>query len=204
MPLVEADGDPPPSDAITAARAALAAGGVIGIPTDTVYGLAADPSVAGGTDALFALKGRPSSVALPVLVSGVEQADLIGDLSDGAHALARSLWPGGLTLVVGRRPGVDMDLGGAPDRIGLRCPAHPVPLELCRRSGPLAATSANRHGESDLASASEVAETFPGLLVLDGGECRGVSSTVVDATGDAPRLIRAGAVAWEEVLAAWG
>jgi len=204
LPLVEADGDPPPSDAITAAGAALAAGGVIGIPTDTVYGLAADPSVPGGTDALFALKGRPSSVALPVLVSGVEQADLIGDLSDGAHALARSLWPGGLTLVVGRRPGVAMDLGGRPDRIGLRCPGHPVPLELCRRSGPLAATSANRHGESDLASASEVAETFPGLLVLDGGECRGVSSTVVDATGDAPRLIRAGAVSWEDVLAAWG
>lgn len=204
MPLVEADGDPPPSDAITAARAALAAGGVIGIPTDTVYGLAADPAVPGGTDALFALKGRPSTVALPVLVSGVEQADLIGDLSDGAHALARSLWPGGLTLVVGRRPGIDMDLGGRPDRIGLRCPAHPVPLELCRRSGPLAATSANRHGDSDLASASEVAETFPGLLVLDGGECRGVSSTVVDATGDAPELLRAGAVAWEDVLAAWG
>ena len=204
MPLVEADGDPPPSDAITAARAALAAGGVIGIPTDTVYGLAADPAVPGGTDALFALKGRPGTVALPVLVSGVEQADLIGDLSDGAHALARSLWPGGLTLVVGRRPGIDMDLGGRPDRIGLRCPAHPVPLELCRRSGPLAATSANRHGESDLASASEVAETFPGLLVLDGGECRGVSSTVVDATGDAPELLRAGAVPWEDVLAAWG
>lgn len=204
MPLVEADGDPPPSDAITAARAALAAGGVIGIPTDTVYGLAADPVVPGGTDALFALKGRPTSVALPVLVSGVEQADLIGDLSDGAHALARSLWPGGLTLVVDRRPGVDMDLGGRPDRIGLRCPAHPVPLDLCRRSGPLAATSANRHGESDLASASEVAEAFPGLLVLDGGECRGVSSTVVDATGDVPQLIRAGAVAWEDVLTAWG
>jgi L-threonylcarbamoyladenylate synthase len=204
LPLVEADGDPPPSDAITAARAALAAGGVIGIPTDTVYGLAADPAVPGGTDALFALKGRPSSVALPVLVSGVVQADLIGDLSDGAHALARSLWPGGLTLVVGRRSGIDMDLGGRPDRIGLRCPAHPVPLELCRRSGPLAATSANRHGDSDLASASEVAETFPGLLVLDGGECRGVSSTVVDATGDTPQLIRAGAVTWEEVLAAWG
>ena len=204
MPLVEADGDPPPSDAITAARAALAAGGVIGLPTDTVYGLAADPAVPGGTDALFALKGRPTAVALPVLVSGVEQADLIGDLSDGAHALARTLWPGGLTLVVERRPGVDMDLGGDPTRIGLRCPAHPVPLELCRRSGPLAATSANRHGESDLASASEVAETFPGLLVLDGGECRGVSSTVVDATGDTPQLIRAGAVPWEDVLAAWG
>ena len=203
MPLVEAPGDPPSAHVITAARAALAAGGVVGLPTDTVYGLAVDPGVAGATDALFALKGRPTATALPVLVSGVDQADRLGDLSDGAHALARSLWPGGLTLVVGRRPGVSMELGGRSDRIGLRCPAHPVPLELCRQSGPLAATSANRHGEADLASASEVAETFPGLLVLDGGECRGVSSTVVDATEDEPRLIRAGAVPWEEVLAAW-
>ncbi|HUZ43772.1 MAG TPA: L-threonylcarbamoyladenylate synthase [Acidimicrobiales bacterium] len=204
MPLVEAAGDPPSADAVTAARAALSAGGVVGLPTDTVYGLAVDPAVTGATGALFALKGRPVGTALPVLVAGVEQADRLGDLSDGAHALARSLWPGGLTLVVGRRSGVDMELGGRPDRIGLRCPAHPVPLALCRQSGPLAATSANRHGEPDLASASEVAETFPGLLVLDGGECRGVSSTVVDATEDEPRLLRAGAVAWEEVLEAWG
>ena len=176
----------------------------MGLPTDTVYGLAVDPAVAGATGALFALKGRPVGTALPVLVAGVEQADRLGDLSDGAHALARSLWPGGLTLVVGRRSGVEMELGGRPDFIGLRCPAHPVPLALCRQSGPLAATSANRHGEPDLASASEVAEIFPGLLVLDGGECRGVSSTVVDASEDEPRLLRAGAVPWEEVLAAWG
>ncbi|MHB1446159.1 MAG: L-threonylcarbamoyladenylate synthase [Acidimicrobiales bacterium] len=204
MPLVEAAGDPPSPDAITAARATLSAGGVVALPTDTVYGLAADPAVAGATGALFALKGRPVGTALPVLVAGVEQADRLGDLSDGAHALARSLWPGGLTLVVGRRPGVEMELGGRPDRIGLRCPSHPVPLALCRQSGPLAVTSANRHGEPDLASASEVAETFPGLLVLDGGECRGVSSTVVDASEDQPRLLRAGAVPWEDVLAAWG
>jgi L-threonylcarbamoyladenylate synthase len=175
----------------------------VGLPTDTVYGLAADPAVSGSTAAIFALKGRPSSVALPVLVSGVDQADELGALSDGAHALARSLWPGGLTIVVGRRPGVELDLGGGNATIGLRCPAHPVPLELCRLSGPLVATSANRHGEPDLAGAEEVAEAFPGLLVLDGGECRGVSSTVVDATGEEPRLLRPGALPWDEVLSAW-
>lgn len=204
MPLVEVVGDPPQPDAIAAAGAALAAGGVVGIPTDTVYGLAANPSVPGATDAIFALKGRPGSTPLPVLVTGVGQADQLGALSDGAHALARSLWPGGLTIVVERRPGVILELGGTTDRIGLRCPAHPVPLELCRQAGPLAATSANRHGEPDMASAPEVAETFPGLLVLDGGECRGVASTVVDATGEEPVLLRAGAVPWEDVLSAWG
>lgn len=203
MPVVEALGDPPPPDALEAARAALAAGGVVGLPTDTVYGLAADPAVEGATLAIFALKGRPGSTPLPVLVSGIAQADSVAVLGVGARALIGRLWPGGLTVVVPRRTGVAFELGGSPETIGLRCPAHPIPVQLCR-SGPLVATSANRHGEPDLASAAEVAEAFPGLLVLDGGECRGVSSTVVDATGQQPRLLRTGAVPWEDVLRAWG
>ena len=172
------------------------------MPTDTVYGLAAAPGVAGATAAVFALKGRPDDTPLPVLVSGREQAEAVGRMDGPAARLAERFWPGGLTLVVPRRPGVDWELGGNPATIGLRCPAHPVPRELCARCGPLVATSANRHGEPALAGAAEVVEAFPGLVVLDGGECRGVPSTVVDLTGNEPRLLRSGAVAWEDVLQA--
>ena len=201
MPLLDASRAGPARDeAVAAAGAVLAAGGVVGLPTDTVYGLAVAPGVAGATAAVFALKGRPEDTPLPVLVDGPEQAGEVGDLAGAAGELARRLWPGGLTLVVPRRPGVDWDLGGPPHTIGLRCPAHPVPRQLCARCGPLATTSANRHGEPALAGAAEVVEAFPGLLVLDGGEGRGVASTVVDLTGPEPRLLRAGAVAWEDVL----
>jgi tRNA threonylcarbamoyl adenosine modification protein (Sua5/YciO/YrdC/YwlC family) len=169
-----------------------------------VYGLAAAPGVEGATAAVFALKGRPGGAPLPVLVAGLGQASSLGQLEGAAAALAERLWPGGLTLVVPRRPGIGWELGGDPATIGLRCPAHEVARELCRRCGPLVATSANRHGEPDLASAAEVVDAFPGLVVLDGGECRGVASTVVDLTGAEPRRVRAGAVPWEDVLAALG
>ena len=203
MPLIDATGTGPDLDAaLDAAAAALQAGGVIGLPTDTVYGLAAAPEVEGATAAVFALKGRPGDSALPVLVADRGQAAGLGDLGGPAGVLAARLWPGGITLLVRRRPGVTWDLGGDPATIGLRCPAHDVARELSRRCGPLVATSANRHGEPALAGAAEVVEAFPGLVVLDGGECRGVASTVVDLTGPEPRLVRAGAVPWEDVAAA--
>ena len=210
MPLIDATGTGTDLDAaLDAAAAALGAGGVVGVPTDTVYGLAAAPEVEGATAAVFALKGRPEGAALPVLVAGFDQAAGVGDMEGAAGVLAGRLWPGGLTLVVRRRAGVEWDLGGDPATIGLRCPAHEVARELCRRCGPLVATSANRHGEPALASAAEVVEAFPGLVVLDGGECRGVASTVVDLTGPEPRLLRAGEVPWEDVTDAlavggWG
>ena len=210
MPLIDATGTGPDLDAaLGAAAAALAAGGVVGIPTETVYGLAAAPGVEGATEAVFALKGRPGEAALPVLVAGLDQADAAGEMEGAAGELAARLWPGGLTIVVRRRPGIEWDLGGDPATIGLRCPDHEVARELCRRCGPLVATSANRHGEPALAGADEVVDAFPGLVVVDGGVCRGVASTVVDLTGDEPRLLRVGAVPWEDVLAAlavggWG
>ena len=203
MPLIDATGTGPDLDAaLDAAAAALRAGGVVGIPTETVYGLAAAPGVEGATEAVFALKGRPGGTALPVMVAGFDQAATLGEMEGAAGVLAGSLWPGGLTLVVHRRPGVGWDLGGDAATIGLRCPDHEVARELCRRCGPLVATSANRHGEPALAGAAEVVDAFPGLVVLDGGECRGVASTVVDLIGPEPRLIRAGAVPWEDVLGA--
>lgn len=196
------------------AARALRAGAVVGIPTDTVYGLAADPTRPGATAALFAVKGRPSTAELPVLVADVDQADALagdGGLSGAARALASVLWPGGLTLVVARRPGVDWELGGDGATIGLRCPASAPARALCRQVGPLATTSANRHGSPPLVTAAELAAEFGDELaaVVDGGRCAGLPSTVVDVSAadgagvrgpDGIRLVRAGAVPWETVL----
>ena len=184
---------------------ALQAGEVVAVPTDTVYGLAVDPSRAGATGRLFAVKGRPADVALPVLVADIAQAERLWELAVAAVArrLAERFWPGPLTVVVARAAGIDWDLGGDVSTIGLRCPDHELVRELCRLVGPLATTSANRHGEPPLRTAGAVTDCFGAALpVIDGGECDGEPSTVVDATTDPLRCLRAGAIAWEAVLEA--
>ena len=199
--LVDARGATPPEGAIAAAVDALRQGDIIGIPTDTVYGLAADPWHSGASDRLFLVKGRPRNVELPVFVAGRDQAmDLAEALPDTAAALMAEFWPGALTIVVPRRADLAADLGEDDATIGLRCPAHPVPLELCRRFGPYATTSANRHGQPPVTDAAVLARDLPGVeLVLDAGACSGEPSTVVDATGEVPKLLRAGSIPWERI-----
>jgi L-threonylcarbamoyladenylate synthase len=201
--IVPAAGDPPPAAAIASAVRALRGGDIVGVPTDTVYGLAADPFRAGATDRLFRAKGRPRNVELPVLVAGVDQAlELAFSVPAAARRLMDRYWPGPLTLVLPRRPDLDADLGEDDATIGVRCPAHPVPLALCREVGPLATTSANRHGEPPLTTAGALQGALGAMvdLVLDAGACDGRPSTVLDVTGEDPRLLRAGAVEWEELL----
>jgi len=184
----------------------LADGRPVGIPTDTVYGLAVDPFRPGAADRVFAAKGRPRDRHLPVLVSGLDQALTLADtLPYGARILMERFWPGPLTVVVRARPGLAADLGGDDGTIGVRCPAHPVARALCAVAGPLAATSANLHGEPPLTTAGQVASGFGASVpvVLDGGTCSGCPSTVVDCTAGEPRLVRLGGVAWEEVIALW-
>jgi tRNA threonylcarbamoyl adenosine modification protein (Sua5/YciO/YrdC/YwlC family) len=202
--VIEAGGNVPPAPAIAAAVEALGGGDIVGVPTDTVYGLAADPWHSGAADRLFLVKGRPRSVELPVLVSGREQAlQLATAVPQSAHRLMARFWPGPLTIVLPRREDVAADLGEDDATIGLRCPNHPVPLALCRAMGPVATTSANRHGEPACTTAKALAEALPGVaLVLDAGPCDGAPSTVVDSTGEQPKLLREGAVAWADVLAA--
>jgi L-threonylcarbamoyladenylate synthase len=176
----------------------------VGIPTDTVYGLAVDPFRPGATDRLFAAKRRPRDVNLPVLVSGREQVESLATaLPEGALALMDRFWPGPLTVVLPSRPDLAADLGNDEATVGVRCPSHPVPLSLCRAAGPLATTSANRHGQPTLVTAAEVVATFGGTVpvVLDGGPCEGLPSTVVDCTGQEPKLLREGRVPWAEVQA---
>ena len=186
---------------------ALAQGLVIAVPTDTVYGLAVDPSQPGATDRLFRLKGRPREVQVPVLVA--DQGQALG-LSTGVPAFARRLmsgfWPGALTLVLRRRAGLEADLGADETTVGVRCPAHTLLIALCRAWGPLGTTSANLHGQEPLTTAAEVRATFGDAvaLVLDGGTCAGLPSTVVDCTGRQPELLRAGRIPWEHVMAAAG
>jgi L-threonylcarbamoyladenylate synthase len=188
---------------VAAALRALAEGLVIGVPTDTVYGLAVDPSREGATQRLFALKGRPEDTELPVLVDGIPQAEELSEsgFSSSARTLATGWWPGALTLVVRRRQGVDWPLGGTGKTIGLRCPRHDGIRLLCGLAGPLAVTSANRHGEVPLTTAAAVRDAFGAgvALVLDGGTCAGIASTVVDLTGDQPRCLREGGVPWRDL-----
>jgi len=205
VPVLAATGDPPPGEAIEAAGRALRSGGIVGLPTDTVYGLAADPFHAGATDRLFALKRRPRRVELPVLVASAEQAlSLTVAVPEPALRLMKRFWPGPLTLVLPRRPDLNADLGEDDATVGVRCPAHSIPLALCGEVGPMATTSANRHGQPACTSAAEIEAIFgEGVdIVLDGGICAGAPSTVVDCTGAEPRLLRAGRLSWPEVLAA--
>jgi tRNA threonylcarbamoyl adenosine modification protein (Sua5/YciO/YrdC/YwlC family) len=202
--ILDATGDPPPDVAIEAAVAVLRSGGIVGVPTDTVYGLAADPFRAGATDRLFQIKRRPRTFELPVLVADVEQAlTLATNVPDVAARLMARWWPGALTIVLPRRPDLNADLGSDDATIGVRCPRHPVPLALCRAVGPIATTSANRHGEAPATRAEDLAAALGSWVevVLDGGACAGDPSTVVDCTGAEPRLLREGRILWSEVQA---
>ena len=204
MAIVPASGDPPPPDAIEQAVRALAAAQVVALPTDTVYGLAADPFSTGGADRLFLLKRRPRDQDLPVLVADEAQAlSLSTAVPDSARRLMERFWPGALTVVLPRRPDLLADLGADEATVGVRCPAHPVPRALCRAHGPIATTSANLHGEPTAVSAAEVAAIFGDAVavVLDGGLCVGDPSTVVDCTGPEPRLLRDGRIPWSDVVA---
>lgn len=187
------------------AAEALAEGQIVAVPTDTVYGLAVDPTQPEAVERLFALKGRPADVALPVLVSGREQVAIVAaDLEVAARGLAERFWPGPLTLVVPRRPGFVADLGGlssARSTVGVRWPRHGAVVALCEMLGPLAVTSANLHGRAPATTAAAVAATFESeaqpVVILDGGVCDGTPSTVVECRGPASRCLREGALAWE-------
>lgn len=186
---------------------ALRAGGLVALPTDTVYGLAASASASSVASRLSAAKGRDSATALQVLVGSVDQAEALAGpegLSHLARRLAGAFWPGGLTIITDRRPGLLLDLGGDPSSVGLRWPAHDVVVALCSMVGPLAATSANGHGEPPLATPAEVAAQFDTAVavVVDGGVGGSAASTVVDVRGGQLRCVREGVIPWSSVLSA--
>lgn len=189
----------PADDPTAVGRAAkvLLGGGLVVLPTETVYGLAALASNPVATRALFARKGRGAEVPVAVLCADAEQAMALADQRPSlATQLAEAHWPGPLTMVLPRRPGLGWALGEPAGTIGLRCPDHDLVRAIAARVGPLATTSANRHGLPTPASATEAAAQLLGAvdLVLDGGSISGTPSTVVDLTSGTVRVLRQGGV----------
>jgi tRNA threonylcarbamoyl adenosine modification protein (Sua5/YciO/YrdC/YwlC family) len=186
----------PEEDDVERVAAALVRGEVVIVPTDTVYGLAALPTVPGAVARLFELKRRPAGVPLAVLCDSAEQAlALAAPVTDDVARLTERLWPGPLTLVLRRRDGLDLDLGGASETIGLRCPDHRLVRDIARRVGPIATTSANRHGEPTPDTAAELVAAFGEVsVVVDGGPSAAPASTVLDCTGPEWRVLREGAL----------
>lgn len=192
-------------DAAAQAAEVLRRGEVVGIPTDTVYGLASDPCSEAGFRAVVRAKGRPEGLALPVLAADADAAfALAAEVPDFARRLAETFWPGGLTIVVRARPEAGLVVGGDGTTVGLRVSADPVAGAVAAALGAVTATSANPHGVPPLERADQVVEVLgPGVaLVLDGGERRGTPSSVVDCSGERPRLLREGAVPWAAIARA--
>jgi L-threonylcarbamoyladenylate synthase len=186
-------------ETIGRARRLLQQGEVVAFPTDTVYGVGAHAFKAEAVAALYEVKNRPRTKAVPILVAQIE--DMVGvarHVPTVAWELAERFWPGGLSLVLQRAERVPLIVTAGGDTLAIRCPDHGVPLALMNAIGaPLAATSANLSGQPSPTSARETLVQLAGRLplVIDGGECPGgTPSTVLDLTSSPPRIVRAGAI----------
>jgi tRNA threonylcarbamoyl adenosine modification protein (Sua5/YciO/YrdC/YwlC family) len=182
---------------IESAIEALRRGEIVGIPTDTLYGLAADPFREDALDAVFVLKGRPEVKPLAILVASVEQGMTLASFSDRALELAERHWPGALTLVLPRLATAPDWLGHRSRRtVGLRCPDHGVALELLERTGPLVVTSANVSGREAVLDDEEARDLFGEAvsIYLEGRAPGGRASTVLDLTEPSPHVLREGPI----------
>lgn len=174
---------------------ALAAGEVVALPTDTVYGLAVDPKSVVAVERLHELKRRPGQVPVAVLVASMQQAGELVEVTPSFQRLATAHWPGKLTIVATKRPGASVYVG-TDQTLGVRMPDHSLIHAVAEQFGPIAATSANRHGEATLLSAEAVRDHFGNDvgIIVDGGILNDVGSTVVDVTGPTVNVLRAGEV----------
>ena len=183
---------------LEAAAHAARTGNLVVMPTDTVYGIGADAFNAAAVRDLLAAKGRGPDMPVPVLVGSWTTIDgLVMAVPPIARTLIEAFWPGGLSLVVEHAPSLSWDLGDARGTVMVRMPLHPVALDLLRLVGPMAVSSANKSGNPPATTAADAqAQLGEQVAVyLDGGPSPiGVASTVVDITGDIPRVLRIGAV----------
>ena len=186
------------SDAVAAAVAAVKSGGLVVMPTDTVYGIGADAFDSRAVAALLAAKGRGRDMPVGVLVGSWHTIDgLVLYVPDTARELVRAFWPGALSLVVQQAPSLQWDLGDARGTVMLRMPLQPVALELLRQTGPMAVSSANISGQPPATTAAEAQRQLGDLVdvYLDGGPSpQQAASTILDLTGPAPRILREGPV----------
>ncbi|NMN98986.1 L-threonylcarbamoyladenylate synthase [Antrihabitans stalactiti] len=204
MSTVYDTGDPASRAAgLDAATRMLKGGRLVVLPTDTLYGIAADAFDSSAVNALLRAKHRGRDMPVPVLVGSWNTIDgLVLSVRPQARELIRAFWPGGLSLVVQQAPSLAWDLGDTRGTVMLRMPLHPVALDLLREIGPLAVSSANVSGSPPARTVDEAREQFGEAVgvYLDGGESVDpVASTIVDLTGDQPRILREGAVATADI-----
>jgi L-threonylcarbamoyladenylate synthase len=199
----------PDREAIHAAAEAIRKGGLVIFPTETVYGLAADASNEPAVAKLIEAKGRRDGHPLPVQIAGADRlSSVASSVPDAARLLAERFWPGPLTLVVPRNEHITDLVSGGGDSVGVRVPDHSVALALLRElERPIVATSANLTGNAPAISAEAAMSVLGDLVsvVLDSGPCKiGTASTVVDTTGEMPRILRLGSITRSEIVAVVG
>ena len=189
---------------IDQAAAILRCGGLVGIPTETVYGLGANGLDPAAVRAIFAAKGRPQDNPLILHIADASWLErCCASIPRSAYALAAEFWPGPLTMILPRRPLVPDVVTAGLDTVGMRCPAHPLCREIIERAGiPVAAPSGNTSGRPSPTTAEHMWEDMHGKIdaIVDGGPCSvGVESTIIDLTCDPPRLLRPGGISLEQL-----
>lgn len=187
----------------------LQGGGLVAFPTDTLYGLGAHPFIESAVRRLYDAKGRPDAKPVPLLLSSPNDLSLVSDQTGGiAHALASAFWPGALTLVVRCRPDIPSLANGWGATVAIRVPDHPVPRQLCALlDAPITGTSANLGGGPNPITAQDVATQLEGKvdLIVDRGPCPGaLPSTIVDVSGESPRILREGVISRAAIEEACG
>lgn len=185
------------------ALSVLRAGGVVAFPTDTFYGLAADPTQPAAIERVFAVKARAAGEALPLIAVSIEAVEqFCGPVGAAGARLARHFWPGPLALLLDAPSAIVPAVHAGTGAVAIRVPDHPVARALTEAFGrPLTATSANRSGQPPASDAAALADLDPSLFVVDAGvTAGGAPSTIVDARVSPPRLVREGAVPWNRVL----
>ena len=206
MRRVFVDREAPQRDAIQEAAKWILRSGLVALPTDTLYGLAADPFSAIAIARVFTVKGRAAERALPLIAAGTSQVTAhLGELSDAARHLAERFWPGPLTLLVPAPVALARDVTGGTGKVGVRVPADAIARAICAEADrPITATSANISGEPATADPDEVERSLGDRLdlLIDAGVTRGgAPSTIVDVTGADVALVRAGAISWDDIQA---
>jgi L-threonylcarbamoyladenylate synthase len=191
------------AEAIRTAADSVSAGELVVLPTDTVYGLGADAFDAIAVAELLRVKGRGREMPVPVLVGSWTTIDgLVAAVDARTRDLIEAFWPGGLTLVVRHAPSLGWDLGDSEGTVAVRMPMHPVAIELLEKTGPMAVSSANRHGQPPAQTGAD-AQIHLGddvsVYLDDGRVTGGVASTIVDVTGPRPQILRLGAIDAEEL-----
>jgi L-threonylcarbamoyladenylate synthase len=204
MRRIFVDPKAPQRDAIEEAAKWILAGGLVVLPTDTLYGLAADPFCLDAVARVFAVKGRVAERALPLIAADTAQVTThLGRLSARGEHLADRFWPGPLTLILPAPRGLSRDVTGGSGTVGVRVPDHGVARAICAACDrPVTATSANISGEPASSDPDEIERTLGDRIdvLIDAGPTRGgAPSTIVDVTGAEPSLVRAGAISWEEI-----